>query len=94
MKNEFKIFYSWQSDLDAKSNKYFIRDLIEKAAKEINKEIDSPMPFDLRIDSDPKLLDSVNFPKGIGSLIAFRILFNTMNLFKSKDMITYSLIYG
>lgn len=66
MKKEFKIFYSWQSDLDAKTNKYFIRDLIEKAAKKINKEIDNPMPFDLRIDSDtigvsgsPNIVDKI-----------------------------------
>ena len=30
---EFKIFYSWQSDLPSKSNRNFIQDILERAAK-------------------------------------------------------------
>lgn len=31
------IFYSWQSDLPGKTNRYFIEDAIEKSLKDINK---------------------------------------------------------
>lgn len=33
------IFYSWQSDTDVKKNKYFIKDALEKAIKNLNSEI-------------------------------------------------------
>ena len=32
------IFYSWQSDLPGKTNRYFIEDAIEKSLKDINKD--------------------------------------------------------
>ena len=32
------IFYSWQSDLSGKTNRYFIEDAIKKSLKEINKD--------------------------------------------------------
>ncbi len=32
------IFYSWQSDLSSKTNRYYIEDTIKKALKEINKD--------------------------------------------------------
>lgn len=32
------IFYSWQSDLPMKTNRYFIEDAIKKSLKEINKD--------------------------------------------------------
>lgn len=32
------IFYSWQSDLSSKTNRYYIEDAIKKALKEINKD--------------------------------------------------------
>lgn len=32
------VFYSWQSDLPAKTNRYFIEDSIKKSLKEINKD--------------------------------------------------------
>lgn len=35
---KFSIFYSWQSDLPSKTNRYFIEDSIKKALKEINKD--------------------------------------------------------
>ncbi len=48
----YKIFYSWQSDLPNKTNRGFIRDALEKAAKSFrnNEEVEeSP-----RVDSDTK----------------------------------------
>lgn len=32
------IFYSWQSDLPTKTNRYFIENSIKKSLKEINKD--------------------------------------------------------
>ena len=32
------IFYSWQSDLSGKTNRYFIEDAIKMSIKEINKD--------------------------------------------------------
>lgn len=35
---KISIFYSWQSDLSIKTNRYFIEDAIKKSLKEINKD--------------------------------------------------------
>ena len=53
---ELKIFYAWQSDIDNKLNRYFIRDAIESAIESINSTIeieDSPRPV-LSLDHDTK----------------------------------------
>ena len=46
----YKIFYSWQSDLDSKVTRNFIEDAIKKAIKEINKSYD----LEVCIDRDTK----------------------------------------
>ena len=43
------IFYSWQSDIDDKTNKILIRDCLKQAAKKCKKEDDSVV---LRVDTD------------------------------------------
>lgn len=47
-----KIFYSWQSDLNPKYNRYFIKDCLEKAIKNINKNIN--LQEAVRLDHDTK----------------------------------------
>lgn len=49
-----KIFYSWQSSTTECFNRYFIRDCLKKAVKEINKEI----PIDAREQTVPIKIDS------------------------------------
>lgn len=44
------IFYSWQSDLDAKCNRYFIRDCLKDALKNLSKEPE--YGESVRLDSD------------------------------------------
>ena len=46
------VFYSWQSDLSTKTNKYFIRDSLKKAIKEINKDV--AIKLEIRFDQDTK----------------------------------------
>jgi hypothetical protein len=50
-----KIFYAWQSDLDVKTNRYFIKSCIEKAIKRVDSDLaevqESPR---LEIDHDTK----------------------------------------
>lgn len=48
MKNQYIIFYSWQSDLPNKTNRGFIHDVLEKAVKNIRKT----MKIDAAIDRD------------------------------------------
>jgi len=45
-----KIFYSWQSDLDKKSNQYFLKDRLKEVIKGINGNLFSPV----RLDHDTK----------------------------------------
>ncbi len=52
MKPTKKIFYSWQSDLDNKSNRYLIRDLIKKATKQLRKSKESYS--NIEYDSDTR----------------------------------------
>jgi hypothetical protein len=47
-----KIFYSWQSDLDSKFNRNFIKDCLEKAIKLLHQEFD--IKDAIRIDHDTK----------------------------------------
>jgi hypothetical protein len=45
------VFYSWQSDLDPKTNRYFIEDALEKAVKLLSRE---GIEVDRRIDQDAR----------------------------------------
>lgn len=47
-----KVFYSWQSDLDSKYNRNFIKDCLERAIKKINKDLD--LEEAVRLDQDTK----------------------------------------
>lgn len=48
----FGVFYSWQSDIESKYNRNFIEDALEKAVKNINKDIvDGPL---LSVDKDTR----------------------------------------
>jgi hypothetical protein len=56
------IFYSWQSDLDKKTNNHFIKGCIEKSLKKLNREIE----FELSLDKDtqnnsgsPDIVDTI-----------------------------------
>jgi hypothetical protein len=44
------VFYSWQSDLDAKLNRFFIRDCLKDALKKLSRESD--YGESVRLDSD------------------------------------------
>jgi predicted nucleotide-binding protein len=64
MKLPFTIFYSWQSDLDAKYNRNFILDALEKAVKALGR--DSSVTLDAVIDRDtmglpgsPSIVESI-----------------------------------
>lgn len=46
MPEEIKVFYSWQSDLEVKINRYPIRDCLKKAIKELNKTFPSKISLD------------------------------------------------
>jgi hypothetical protein len=46
------IFYSWQNDTDAKVNRHFIKDALEKAMKNVSKGLD--IEETLRLDHDTK----------------------------------------
>lgn len=63
-KRHFNIFYSWQSDINKKANNHFIKDCLEKAIKEINK--DAKIEIIPRLDKDtqgasgsPKIIDTI-----------------------------------
>ena len=47
-----KVFYSWQSDLDNKYNRNFIKDCLDRAIKKINKDLD--LEEAVRLDQDTK----------------------------------------
>lgn len=47
-----KIFYSWQSDLESKYNRNFIKDCLERAIKALNKEL--LLNEAVRLDQDTK----------------------------------------
>jgi len=47
-----KIFYSWQSDIEGKHNRNFIKDCLEKAIKQINNEL--KIEEAIRLDHDTK----------------------------------------
>jgi hypothetical protein len=49
---ELRIFYSWQSDLNSKYNRNFIKDCLERAVKKLNKELELNEPA--RLDQDTK----------------------------------------
>ncbi|MET3035330.1 hypothetical protein ABXT08_04465 [Chryseobacterium sp. NRRL B-14859] len=58
------IFYSWQSDLIGKCNRYFILDALEKAAKEISKDgnynVDTVIDRDtIGISGSPSIVESI-----------------------------------
>jgi hypothetical protein len=50
MKNNFTIFYSWQSDI--KRNRNFIQTCIEKAIKEIKQKLPNEIELEINIDRD------------------------------------------
>jgi hypothetical protein len=59
------IFYSWQSDLPNKTNRGFIKSALEKAIKQLNKELDIDEPdrqlnFDQDTKNVPGMPDIVN----------------------------------
>lgn len=47
-----KIFYSWQSDIDGRFNRNFIKDCLERAIKQLNQELE--IEDALRLDHDTK----------------------------------------
>ena len=47
-----KIFYSWQDDIEKKYNRFFIKDALEKAIEQLNKEF--KIEDAIRIDHDTK----------------------------------------
>lgn len=47
-----KIFYSWQSDLESKHNRNFIKDCLERAVKKLNKKLE--LDEAVRLDQDTK----------------------------------------
>jgi len=47
-----KIFYSWQSDIENKFNRNFIKDCLERAIKQLNQELE--IEDALRLDHDTK----------------------------------------
>jgi len=50
-----KIFYSWQSDLENKHNRSFIKDALEKAIQELNIALDiNDAERSLELDHDTK----------------------------------------
>jgi hypothetical protein len=53
LKNNFTIFYSWQSDLDPKKNKNFISTVLNKAIKKSKKHSDK-IELEISIDRDTK----------------------------------------
>ncbi len=49
------IFYSWQSDLDAKTNRWFIRDCLKKAIKKVNASVElENASREIELDHDTK----------------------------------------
>lgn len=63
-KKHFNIFYSWQSDLNKKTNNHFIKGCIEKAIKELKKE--NEITVIPRLDKDtlgeagsPRIIDTI-----------------------------------
>ena len=62
---EVKVFYSWQSDLPPKSNRYFIRDALNKAVKALNRE---KIDLEVRLDQDTQNLSGS--PNIIGAILA------------------------
>jgi hypothetical protein len=52
MKNNFTIFYSWQSDIP--KNRNVIKGCIEKAIKEVKKEMGKNVNLEINIDRDTK----------------------------------------
>ena len=47
-----KIFYSWQSDLESKHNRNFIKDCLERAVKKLNRKLE--LDEAVRLDQDTK----------------------------------------
>ena len=47
-----KVFYSWQSDLDNKYNRHFIKNCLDRAIKKVNKDLD--IEEAVRLDYDTK----------------------------------------
>ncbi|WP_444544716.1 hypothetical protein, partial [Shewanella glacialipiscicola] len=47
-----KIFYSWQSDIENKFNRNFIKDCLERAIKQLNQDL--KIEDALRLDHDTK----------------------------------------
>ena len=56
------LFYSWQSDVDAKTNNYLIRDAIKDAIKNLNKVIDVELSLDKdtqKTSGSPDIVDTI-----------------------------------
>lgn len=60
-----KIFYSWQSDLPAKSNRYFIQNALGKAIKALKRE-----KVDLEVELDRDTKDLPGSPNIIHAILA------------------------
>lgn len=54
MKENFVIFYSWQSDLAGKSNRNLINSSIEKAIKDLKKNSQNDFKLEINLDRDTK----------------------------------------
>ena len=54
MKKTFTIFYSWQSDLEGKSNRNLINSCIEKAIKDLKKNSENDFLLEINLDRDTK----------------------------------------
>lgn len=61
-KKEIRIFYSWQSDLNENTNRYFIRDILKKAIKKLEEELSCDFVLD---EATAEEIGSPNIPQTI-----------------------------
>ncbi|WP_348636594.1 hypothetical protein QLS71_002545 [Mariniflexile litorale] len=54
MKDNFTIFYSWQSDLKGKFNRNLISSSIEKAIKDLKRNSQNDFKLEINLDRDTK----------------------------------------
>jgi hypothetical protein len=52
MKDNFVVFYSWQSDLKGKSNRNLINNCIEKAIRDLKKNVPTDFQLEINLDRD------------------------------------------
>lgn len=54
--SQIVVFYSWQSDLNKKTNHFFINSALKDALKKVGKKAKNEFELDIRLDSDTKNL--------------------------------------